>query len=242
MLSQQARVLLAKHAYLVYRRHWEGIGVFGLIRAAQSYDSASQIPFPQWARAYIRWAAADELSQTGGMRAIATHGRYKRKRFSSTMPQALAFHDDRFPTHHTSVIAPILRREIIDILQTHLPPADWKFLEDYYYRCHGDMQRMARLHGLNVGTIGARRQCALRKCRTLLRRFGYPCRTADCRSRLRYPFVCEQTGEQFQTLRQAAERFGIHKSNVLRVLQGQRRQTHGYSFRYCTPEPVEMVA
>ncbi|MGE5609193.1 MAG: hypothetical protein ACM359_08060 [Bacillota bacterium] len=242
MLSRQARALVAEYAYLVYRRHWDGIGIFGLIRAAQDYDSASGIPFPRWAYAYIRWAAADELSQTGGTRGCAAHGRYKRRRFSSSMPEAVVLYDNRIPAREEPVIAPILQREIIDLLKTNLSPEDWRFLEDYYYRCHGEMLRMAQLRSVSVMIIGYRRQCILRKCRVLLQHFGYQCCTMDCRSHLRRPFVCEQTGEQFQTLQQAAERFGILKSNVLRILQGRRRHTHGYSFRYCPADRTEMVA
>ncbi|HEX2972284.1 MAG TPA: sigma factor [Tepidisphaeraceae bacterium] len=242
MLSEKDRALVATYAHLVYRRHWDGVGVFGLIRAAQSYDPTSGISFPRWAYPRIRSAATDELSQTGGMRGCATHGRYKRRRFSAGMPEAQPFYEDNYPTGKESVITPILQHEIIEILKTHLPAPDWRFLEDYYYRCHGEMALLAGFYGVRATIVGYRRQHVLRKCRILLRGYGYHCRTTDCRSQLRRPFVCEQTGEQFATLQEAARRLGVLKSNVLRILQGRRRQTHGYSFRYCTAERIAKVA
>lgn len=46
------------------------------------------------------------------------------------------------------------------------------------------------------------------------------------------PFICEQTGEIFEYLFEARNKYGVPTSNLKHVLEGKRKAVGGLSFRY----------
>lgn len=46
------------------------------------------------------------------------------------------------------------------------------------------------------------------------------------------PFICNETGELFHTLAQAAEALKVHRNSVGKVLRKEYKHTGGYTFRW----------
>ena len=51
-------------------------------------------------------------------------------------------------------------------------------------------------------------------------------------SRFRKPIICTTTGEEFESVTQAAERFGIYTADISNVLTGKQKTTKGLHFIY----------
>lgn len=61
---------------------------------------------------------------------------------------------------------------------------------------------------------------------------NYGKRNEKCSQKMSKPFICEQTGETFNNLKEAQNKLNICLSSISRVLRGEYSQASGYTFKY----------